>query len=1177
MRPIKWRVISGILAALHWRESSDMKTHKGGREMANQSLFDSLSNNTRKPTKEGKGKMGTNTRKFGLALVIGLALFAGLTAVVLAGTFAVTVTDQTPAAPLANPVPTSYQPRYISGFGSDDSFTVFFEDRDNGNAISYAQTTSGPTGFPVSATATNIATTHFLVKDWPINIGGTDYAYRAWGTSNSPTHSFYVSNDLANWTLVSTFTIPNVSPWTSLRPLMPGYVYYGFHDVILLNGTYYAFAESNRGQTLLVRSANGDDVWEAFDSVGGTGATWGPLQLPESGTPSGSFVDLGHDRGYGKVHVRGNDSGFYLAVNTAAVASLAPAALEAAFINPVNWTWHDGTTGLPTTPILSATGEHDLRECWVVPNTDPDADWVIIYDADFGSADGGKALGYATLSPPLPPPEIVWVDDDYTEGSCGGHTWGYDAFDNIQDGIDAVAGSTVNVAAGTYTPASTIVIDKDNLVLQGPQADVDPRPSQGSTRTAGSEEAVIDGGLSALGKIIYIDADNVVINGLEVKSGTEDMIRQSNPHSGTVVKYCIIHDGLGDEGVQLKKATNAVLEYNYVFEIADKGDGLNIAADSSYGVIRYNEVAGIHGENAAIYIYGAEHMEISGNLVRDSGLGGNDGIKVGDKGGDDAAKRDVLVKDNIIHGITQDGISVYMSGVTVEGNEIYDCHSENGAIYLAHAISDITIRGNSVHDNALKPSVKPHVGGIGIESPVDVANVHINFNNIYNNTPYGVNNHASGIVDATNNWWGSVDGPEDTDSGTNEVTPANCGSYTVAQMLNAGAEISGSLGDKVSDNVDYCPWLTAPYQPTTSMTSFVVDDAKFDCKKEDNDGKIHVKGKLELATNKDISDDIIVTVGSWSCTINMEEKGKEDEHWEYNRPKGNTGGIKHMKIDWNKGTFDFEMDGLDLSEVDRPVTISVQIGDDLGEATVPTSRITEVTIDSGEKDDGAKVCVKGELGFGPVCGAYGSPSSDIIVSIKQGDTNLSWTISQGDIEVKGKEDESWEYKPDKHTDTVFKHAKVDWNKGTFDFDLDGVDLGSLDLGNEVDVSVTIEGNTISETVLLTEKGKKDQWKPEAIADQLQVVAYPNPIRDVHTATFQARGTLAAEVEEIRVQIYDLSGHLVWEDAALGSELDWHTDSLSGDYLANGIYLYRVQIRIGGSWINQDIGKIAVLR
>ena len=102
-------------------------------------------------------------------------------------------------------------------------------------------------------------------------------------------------------------------------------------------------------------------------------------------------------------------------------------------------------------------------------------------------------------------------------------------------------------------------------------------------------------------------------------------------------------------------------------------------------------------------------------------------------------------------------------------------------------------------------------------------------------------------------------------------------------------------------------------------------------------------------------------------------------------------------------------------------------------------------------------------------------------------------------------------------------------------------------------------------------------EPLAVPDEVTVVAYPNPIRDVHTATFQARGTLAAQVEEIRVLIYDLSGRLVWEDAAPGSELDWHTNSLSGDYLANGMYLYRVKLRIDGNWINQDIGKIAVLR
>jgi hypothetical protein len=187
-----------------------------------------------------------------LMLVAGLALLGGPTAVVLAGTFApITVTDQTQTVPLANPAPSSFQPRYISGFGSGDSFTAFFEDRDAGYAISYVSTTSGPTGFPAGATATNIADTHFLVKDWPITIDATSYAYRAWASvGNNTQHHFYVSNDLTNWTLVSTFTIPNDPAWTGDR----GWVYYGFYDVIQLNGIYYAFAESNQGQTMIVRS-----------------------------------------------------------------------------------------------------------------------------------------------------------------------------------------------------------------------------------------------------------------------------------------------------------------------------------------------------------------------------------------------------------------------------------------------------------------------------------------------------------------------------------------------------------------------------------------------------------------------------------------------------------------------------------------------------------------------------------------------------------------------------------------------------------------------------------------------------------------------------------------------------------------------------------------------------------
>ncbi|MGD8456374.1 MAG: sortase [Anaerolineales bacterium] len=339
------------------------------------------------------------------------------------------VIDQTFATPLSNPVPGSFEPRYISGFGLDDNFTIFFEDRNAGGRISYIQTTTGVTGLPATITGTNIPSDlHFVIKPWPWpDTGGVQYNYRAWTSAgNNPDHRFYGSNDLINWTLISTFTIPDAPGFTGSF----GNVHYGFHDVIRIPQTsgpdpyhYYAWGETNLGQTLFIRSFGGGDGWEAFAGVGGVLPAHGPLTYPEPATPKGSFFDLGYDRGYGKIQIRGSDTGIYLAVNTEAKASLPPAQFEAAFIDPNNWTWHDDTTGLMSSPLLTATAEHDLREAWLVPKSDPDDPWLVVYDADYGAADGDLALGYFTIDPQLapvatpsalpdtgfPPGQISWV------------------------------------------------------------------------------------------------------------------------------------------------------------------------------------------------------------------------------------------------------------------------------------------------------------------------------------------------------------------------------------------------------------------------------------------------------------------------------------------------------------------------------------------------------------------------------------------------------------------------------------------------------------------------------------------------------------------------------------------------------------------------------------------------
>ena len=68
------------------------------------------------------------------------------------------------------------------------------------------------------------------------------------------------------------------------------------------------------------------------------------------------------------------------------------------------------------------------------------------------------------------------------------------------------------------------------------------------------------------------------------------------------------------------------------------------------------------------------------------------------------------------------------------------------------------------------------------------------YNNIYGNTEYGIYNEGAPAINAILNWWGDPSGPHNP-------------------TLNPGG-----LGDKVSDNVDFDPWLTAPITVASSKT-----------------------------------------------------------------------------------------------------------------------------------------------------------------------------------------------------------------------------------------------------------------------------------------------------------------------------------------------------------------------
>ena len=171
------------------------------------------------------------------------------------------------------------------------------------------------------------------------------------------------------------------------------------------------------------------------------------------------------------------------------------------------------------------------------------ASWSDLYGAMSVVVVGNQYYMYDTLESDnykvalliayLPPTE-VWVDDDYCAGcSNEGHIWGYDAFDYIQDGIDAVSdGGKVHVAKGRYN--EEVTIDKP-LTLMGAKAGIDPR---GGTWTRGT--SVLNPGSGNTG--INIEASDVIVQGFEVTGGMYGIYIGSTDVRNVSISYNDLHD-----------------------------------------------------------------------------------------------------------------------------------------------------------------------------------------------------------------------------------------------------------------------------------------------------------------------------------------------------------------------------------------------------------------------------------------------------------------------------------------------------------------------------------------------------------------------------------------------------------------------------------------------------------
>jgi len=173
----------------------------------------------------------------------------------------------------------------------------------------------------------------------------------------------------------------------------------------------------------------------------------------------------------------------------------------------------------------------------------------------------------------FPVPDETYVDDDYDENTSG---WGYDHFDNIQDGVDAVNTSgTVNIYRGTYF--ENVIIER-SMTLIGEN----------------EKTTIVDG--SSTGSVIFIYNSIVSISGLKVQNGGSDLNNAGIyvESSKVTLTSLIVQDN--QHGILLYSAENCDIYFNKIIDNVNSGIALEV--DSNYNWIAGNTISnnniGIH-------------------------------------------------------------------------------------------------------------------------------------------------------------------------------------------------------------------------------------------------------------------------------------------------------------------------------------------------------------------------------------------------------------------------------------------------------------------------------------------------------------------------------------------------------------------------------------------------------
>ena len=207
----------------------------------------------------------------------------------------------------------------------------------------------------------------------------------------------------------------------------------------------------------------------------------------------------------------------------------------------------------------------------------------------------------------------IWVDDDFNSSNDGGHTWGYNAFNNIQNGVNAVddAGK-VYIANGTYVETvdisksieiegeseAGVVVDTSSFNDYGIYADGDHTVKISNITVIGPIPASYGYGLKLSGENLSFILENITV----IESGRSG-IDINGASDGTITNITANNNG----GVGLALTDSSNIQITNITTSGNAWAGMAVYTKGTYytegsdnitlqGVVKFSEPTGFYTE-----------------------------------------------------------------------------------------------------------------------------------------------------------------------------------------------------------------------------------------------------------------------------------------------------------------------------------------------------------------------------------------------------------------------------------------------------------------------------------------------------------------------------------------------------------------------------------------------------